>query len=111
VSSHARGRLQCPETDDGSVERAVPQVEVPSRYRGPTNGRSRIDVDGRTVRECIEAVEAQYPGFSELVFDAQGGLRRFVRLFVNGDELARDALDTPIADGDRVEILAAMAGG
>lgn len=89
----------------------MPQVEVPSRYRVPTKGQGRIDVEGRTVRECIEAVEAQYPGFLELVFDATGDLNRFVRLFVNGDEVARDAPDAPVGDGDRVQILAAIAGG
>jgi molybdopterin synthase sulfur carrier subunit len=94
-----------------AARRAVPQVEVPSRYRVPTKGQRLIDVEGRTVRECIEAVEAQYPGFLELVFDEKGDLNRFVRLFVNGDEVARDAPDAPVGDGDRVQILAAVAGG
>lgn len=89
----------------------MPQVEVPPRYRGPTQGRSRIDVDAATVRTCIEAVESQYPGFRELVFDAQGNLRRYVRLCVNGDALDRDAVDEPVAGDDRVQILAAAAGG
>jgi molybdopterin synthase sulfur carrier subunit len=89
----------------------VPEVEVPSRYRVPTKGESRIQVDGRTVRECIEAVEVRYPGFQELIFDGKGQLRRFVRLFVNGQELAEDGLDTPVSGDDRVAILAAIAGG
>ena len=89
----------------------MPQVEVPSRYRVPTKGQGLIDVEGRTVRECIEAVEAKYPGFLELVFDEKGEVNRFVRLFVNGDAVARDAPDTPVSDGDRVQILAAAAGG
>jgi hypothetical protein len=72
----------------------VPQVDVPSRYRGPTNGRCRIDVDGE-----------------KLIFDSRGGQRRFVRLFVNGDEIPRDAADTPVAEDDCVQILAAAAGG
>jgi len=94
-----------------ATRRAVPQVEVPSRYRVPTKGQGLIDVEGRTVRECIAAVEAQYPGFLELVFDSKGDLNRFVRLFVNGDEVARDAPEAPVGDGDRVQILAAIAGG
>jgi molybdopterin synthase sulfur carrier subunit len=77
----------------------------------PTKGQERIDVEARTVRECIEAVEARYPGFQELVVDARGELRRFVRLLLNGDELPRDALDTPVGDDDCVRILAALAGG
>jgi len=89
----------------------MPQVEVPPRYRGPTNGRSRIEVEGDTVRSCVEAVEVQYPGFLELVFDADGELRRYVRLFVNDEALDRDAADTPVAAGDRVQILASAAGG
>jgi molybdopterin synthase sulfur carrier subunit len=77
----------------------------------PTKGQERIDVEARTVRECIEAVEARYPGFQELVVDPRGELRRFVRLLLNGDELPRDALDTPVGGDDRVQILAALAGG
>ncbi len=87
------------------------QVEIPPRYRGPTKGCSRIEVDGDTVRACVEAVESQYPGFLELVFDADGDLRRFVRLCVNGDALDRDAADAPVGADDRVQILAAGAGG
>jgi molybdopterin converting factor small subunit len=89
----------------------MPQVEIPPRYRGPTNGRSQIDVDGNTVRRCIEAVEVQYPGILELVFDADGELRRYVRLFVNDEALDRDAVDAPVAASDRVQILASVAGG
>jgi molybdopterin converting factor small subunit len=89
----------------------MPQVEVPPRYRGPTNGRGQIEVDGATVRGCLEAVEVQYPGFLELVFDADGELRRYVRLFVNDEALDRDAADAPVAVSDRVQILASVAGG
>jgi len=68
-------------------------------------------VAGSTVRECIDAVDAQYPGFGELVFDADGKIRRFATLFVNGDELDREAGDTQVSGDDRIEILAAVAGG
>jgi hypothetical protein len=89
----------------------VPMVEVPTRYRGPTNGVGQIEVDADTVRACIEAVEAEHPGFSELILDRAGNVRRFVRLFKNGEPLDRDAVDVPIEAGDRLQILAAAAGG
>jgi molybdopterin converting factor small subunit len=53
----------------------------------------------------------QYPGILELVFDADGELRRYVRLFVNDEALDRDAVDAPVAASDRVQILASVAGG
>jgi molybdopterin converting factor small subunit len=89
----------------------VPKVEVPPRYRGPTGGVGLIEVDADSVRSCIEAVEAEHPGFRALILDGDGNIRRFVRLFVNGEALDRDAVDTPVADTDRVQILAAAAGG
>jgi len=89
----------------------VPQVHVPSRYRVPTKGEGRIEVDAATVRGCIEAVEARYPGFQELIFDAEGELHPFSKLFVNGELLDRDALDTPVSGDDTVSVLAPAAGG
>jgi molybdopterin converting factor small subunit len=89
----------------------MPEVHIPPRYRGPTQGVSQIDVAGRTVRECIEAVEARYPGFLELVFDKDGKVRLHARVFLNGDDLGREAADAALDRDDRVEILAAVAGG
>ena len=89
----------------------MPKVEIPTRYRGPTNGLGLVEVEADTVRACTEAVEAQHPGFGELVLDREGNVRRFVRLCVNGEVLDRESVDAPVADGDRVQILAAAAGG
>ncbi|MHC5052722.1 MAG: MoaD/ThiS family protein [Planctomycetota bacterium] len=89
----------------------MPRVKIPPPYQGPTQGQDTIDVSGSTVRECIEAVGQEFPGFAEQVFDAAGNVHRFVTLFINGDEIDRAAVDTAVAAGDEVEILAAIAGG
>jgi molybdopterin converting factor small subunit len=89
----------------------MPQVKIPPPYQGPTQGQDCVEVSGATVRECIEAVGQQFPGFAEQVFDAAGNVHRFVSLFINGDEIERAAVDTPVAASDEVEILAAIAGG
>ena len=89
----------------------MPQVQIPPPYQGPTQGQGRIDVEGRTVLECIDAVETKFPGFRDQVIDAAGDVHRFVQLFVNGDEIDRGALHTPVEPNDSVEILAAIAGG
>ena len=89
----------------------MPQVVVPPPYRGPTQGQAELSAEGTTVRECLEHVAARFPGFSEQIFDAQGRVHRFVNLFVNGDEIDRGEIDVPVGESDRVEILAAIAGG
>ncbi len=86
-------------------------VEVPSRYRVPTRGEARIEVEEDTIRKCIEALENRFPGFGELILDASGHQRRFVRLFLNGDVLERDALDRCVGSQDTITIVAGAAGG
>jgi molybdopterin synthase sulfur carrier subunit len=90
----------------------MPRVIVPPPYRGPTGGLDRIEVEGSTVQECLQAVGQRFPGFGEQVVDADGRVHRFVNLFLNGDEIDRkEALDQVVSDGDDIEIIAAIAGG
>jgi len=89
----------------------MPVVLIPTAYRGPTAGVAEVPVSATTVRGCLEAVESLHPGFGSLVFDAQGGLHRFVKLFINEEQLEQDPLDQSIAASDRLEVLAAIAGG
>ena len=89
----------------------MPTVHVPPPYRGPTQGAAEIQVVASTVLECLEAVETLHPGFRDQVLDASGRPHRFVKLFVNGELLDGDALTTRVGDADRVEVLAAIAGG
>ena len=89
----------------------MPTIVIPPPYRGSTQGLERIEVAGHTVRDCIDAVSARFPGFRPLVLDANGKVHRFVKLFRNGDQLSGDVLATVIAEGDELQVLAAIAGG
>ena len=89
----------------------MPNVRIPPPYRGPTQGTAELEVEGSSVGECLEAVERKFPGFLPQVLDEDGNVHRFVKLFKNGRQLARDALREPLASGDELEILAAIAGG
>jgi molybdopterin converting factor small subunit len=89
----------------------MPQVKIPPPYQGPTRGEGLVEVEGDTVRACIEAVGVRYPGFAAQIFDTEGNVHRFVTLFINGDEIERSGVDAAVAESDEVEILAAVAGG
>jgi len=89
----------------------LPQIIIPPPYQGPTQGVGRVEVEGRTLRACLEAVEELHPGFLAQVVDPAGKVHRFVKLFRNGDELTGDGLDSELEAGDELEIVAAIAGG
>ncbi len=89
----------------------MPIVLVPTAYRGPTRGEAEISVEGATVFACLEAVEAKFPGFLAQVLDASGAVHGFVKLFVNGETIDSSNLLLTLAPEDRLEVLAAIAGG
>jgi molybdopterin synthase sulfur carrier subunit len=89
----------------------MPTIAIPPPYRGPTAGADEVEVPAGTVAACLDAVEARFPGFRPLVVDDGGQLHRFVKLFRNGDQLTGDALSTVLQEGDRLEVLSAIAGG
>ena len=87
-------------------------VRVPTTLRTLTAGASEVAVEGSTVSEVLDQLEGAHPGFKERLLDADGGLRRFVNLYVADDDVRfRDGLATAVADGDTVSIIPAVAGG
>ena len=87
-------------------------VRVPTTLRTLTGGASEVTVDPGTVGEVLAALEAQHPGFAERILDDEGGLRRFVNVFVADDDVRfLDGTGTPVPDGETVSIIPAVAGG
>ncbi len=87
-------------------------VRVPPLWRKYLGDRREIEVSGATAREVLNNLAAEYPGLRERIYDGDGRLVSPVAVFVNQDSIARlSGLDTPVADGDRLTILIAMAGG
>jgi molybdopterin synthase sulfur carrier subunit len=87
-------------------------VRVPTQLRTLTGGKGEIEVEGSTVGEALKALDAANPGLAERLFDEGGNLRRFVNVFL-ADEDVRflSGLDTPVAAGQTVSIVPAVAGG
>ena len=89
----------------------MPVVSVPPPYRGPTQGEADVPVEGATVRACLEAVEAKFPGFAAQLFAPRGELHRFVNVFVGEEPVEASALDEPVASDAIITIVAAIGGG
>jgi molybdopterin synthase sulfur carrier subunit len=87
-------------------------VRIPTTLRPLTAGAAEVTVEGATVSAVLDSLEAEHPGFRERLLDDDGGLRRFVNVFV-ADEDVRfiDGLDTAVPEGETVAIVPAVAGG
>jgi molybdopterin converting factor small subunit len=87
-------------------------VRVPTILRTYTNDAAEVTADGGTVAEVLDDLEANYPGIRARILDDAGKVRRFVNVYV-GDEDVRfeKGLQTEVADGAKVSIIPAVAGG
>jgi molybdopterin converting factor small subunit len=87
-------------------------VRIPTQLRELSGGASEASLEGSTVAEVLKALEGAHPGFGERLYDDTGALRRFVNVFVADEDIRfLDGLDTPVADGQTVSIIPAVAGG
>ena len=87
-------------------------IRIPTTLRPLSGGNSTVEVEGSTLGEVLANLETAHPGFKDRLFDDQGGLRRFVNLFVADDDVRYlQGLDTPVPDGETVSIIPAVAGG
>jgi sulfur-carrier protein len=90
----------------------VPKVKIPTPLRKLTKEQSEVDASGSTIRDIVDDLEKQFPGFKERMCDDNGDLRRFVNVYVGEEDIRfMDGLDTTIPDGESVSIIPAVAGG
>ncbi len=87
-------------------------VRIPTQLRQLTAGEGEIALEASTVREAIAAIEVLHPGIGERLVDEQGQLRRFVNVFLNDEDVRfLSGLDTPVAAGQTLSVVPAVAGG
>jgi sulfur-carrier protein len=87
-------------------------VRVPTILRTYTKGESQVTVDGTTLAEVLDALDASYPGIKGRIVDEQGELRRFVNVYVGNDDVRfEEGLDTATPEGASVSVIPAVAGG
>ena len=60
----------------------------------------------------LAGLVSAHPGLQAQLLTSDGDLNRFVNAFLNDVDIRHlEALDTPVADGDTLVLLPAMAGG
>jgi sulfur-carrier protein len=86
-------------------------VRIPAPLRPLAGGASTVECQPGTVRELIDQLDAKHAGFRDRVME-EDSLRRFVNVFVAGEDVRfGQGIETPVAEGQEVQILPAVAGG
>ncbi|MDP2916466.1 MAG: MoaD/ThiS family protein [Dehalococcoidia bacterium] len=86
-------------------------VVIPHFWGYLVNGVKEVDVDCRTIGECLTALTEHFPQLNDLLFDKKGRLHGFIDITVNEKSAYPDELNKPVNDGDKVFIANIIAGG
>ncbi len=88
------------------------RVRIPTPLRPYAGGRAELQAQGATVAAVLDAVMTESPGLRRHLLGEDGRLRSFVNVFKNGEDVrAQGGLSAPLADGDQLAIVPAIAGG
>jgi|SRR5688572_26571016 len=87
-------------------------VRLPTVLRQHAGGMASVKANGTTLAEVFDDLVRQFPGLAGQVITEDGGLHKFVNVYVNDDDVRYlDKLETKVSDDDVVSILPAVAGG
>ncbi len=88
------------------------RVRIPAPLRSVTDGQSEVSVGASNVDQVLVELEGRFPQIRQRLRDDEGALRRFVNLYVNGEDVRfLKGLETGLKEGDEVSIIPAVAGG
>jgi molybdopterin converting factor small subunit len=87
-------------------------VKIPTQLRTLTDGRDQVEADGHSLQQILDALENAHPGLQKRVLDDAGKLRRFVNVYVDGEDVRfLQGLETQVPERSEVAIIPAVAGG
>ena len=67
-----------------------------------------LDVEAATVSEAIALLDERWPGFRDRLVEPGPKLRPHINVYVDRE---RGGLDTELAAGSRLDVIAAISGG
>ncbi len=87
-------------------------IRIPPVLRPSVGGEREVTAAGDSVGDVLRALIDAHPETQGQIFGADGDLNRYVNVYLNDEDVRVLAgLRTPVAEGDSLVILPAMAGG
>ena len=74
-------------------------------------GEAQVELEGKTVGECIRNLVARFPAMQTKLFAKPEKLHGYIEILVNAQATFPKELAFPLKDGDEVTILVFLSGG
>ena len=85
-------------------------VFIPSLMRDLTGGADKVTVEGATLRQVINALEAAHPGTKGRLMDSEGRIQEGLAVAIDG-ETTHLGLIEPVKETSEIHFIPAIGGG
>ena len=75
------------------------------------DGAEIVNVDGKTVQECLDNLVEIHPGLKKVVFTENGKLHPLIEIYLNSTSAYPDASKKEVNEGDKIHLVYTLAGG
>lgn len=88
------------------------ELIIPTPLRKFADNQSKLSVSGTSVIEAIEGLVVKYPSLKKQIFDQEGKLKRYIKVYVGDEDIeALQGESTALGEKDVISIIPAIAGG
>ena len=87
------------------------RVHLYSSLQKYADNQSIVEVDGKTVGECLGDLVQRYPTMESELFDDSGNSLDKVFVSINLESTYREKLDAPVKENDDLYLILIVAGG
>ena len=106
------GRRGCRRVSTAESGNLGVKDRVVAELRHLTRGAASVEVNATDVSQALDALNQQYPGFRERLYDDKGQLRQFINIYRNDEDIRfGSGLTTQLNETDDLSIVPAVAGG
>ena len=88
------------------------KINIPTVLRQITKTSEYIELEASNPIEAIRDLVKKYPELSEKLYDNQGELKKYIRLYLNEEMLEPPSHETTsLGGGDIISLIIPVAGG
>lgn len=88
------------------------KIIIPTPLRKFTGNTATVEVNASTIEKAFQALAGQYPEIKTHIFDDDGNIRSFMRIYLGDEDIQTLQKETtPIDENSVISIIPAIAGG
>jgi molybdopterin converting factor small subunit len=86
------------------------EISLHKTHRRYTDGKEIIEVEGKTVGDCIKDLVKKYPPLEKEILK-NGKLNSLIEVYLNGESAYPNELAKPVKDGDKISLVYMLSSG